>query len=231
MAVFRLSGPYVWVTWLSKLLVGESSCEWGSWFKAQHHGSSWDKIPSDFDQVQWLLKHTELLQQTRGYCERQGYQVSVDSQNFFTLRGRSATLAGRPDLVATRDNETVVVDVKAGQPSSASTAQVMAYMYSLPRALRDRYGDASLSGQVVYPDGPVEVPPEAVNDEFVRSLGRLMRRRVGSPAGPSAASAPSAQGTVPTGWRPTPSSRCGSPPTSSPHGKLNLLTVAPCASG
>ena len=45
MAQPRAAGPYVWVTWLSELLVGENPCEWGSWFKAQHDGSSWDKIP------------------------------------------------------------------------------------------------------------------------------------------------------------------------------------------
>ena len=176
MAQPRISGPYVWVTWLSKLLVGESSCEWGSWFKAQHDGSSWQKVPSDFDQVQWLMKHAELLEQTRSYYQRQGYQVSLDSQNAFTLRGNTATLSGRPDLVATRDNETVVVDVKVGQPSAASIAQVLLYLYALPRALKSLYGDISLSGQVVYPDGPVDVPAEAVNEEFVGSLGRLMRR-------------------------------------------------------
>lgn len=176
MALLRSAGPYVWVSWLNKLLVGEASCEWGSWFKAQHEGSSWEKVPSDFDQVQWLLKHVELLEQTRRYYERQGYSVMLDSQNSFVLRGHTATLAGKPDLVAIRDNEAVVVDVKVGQPNPANTAQVMLYLYALPRAARSRYQGASLSGQVVYPDGPVEVPAEAVDEEFVASVGRLIRR-------------------------------------------------------
>ena len=75
MAQPRDTGPYVWVTWVSKLLARENSCEWGAWFKAQHEGASWDRIPSDFDQVQWLLKHGELLEQTRRYYQRQGYQI------------------------------------------------------------------------------------------------------------------------------------------------------------
>lgn len=176
MAELRTSGPYVWVTWVSKLLVGANSCEWSSWFRAQNDGSSWQRLPSDFDQVQWLMKHGELLEQTRRYYQRQGYMISLDAQNSFVLRGNTATLSGRPDLVATRDNETVVVDVKVGQPSAASIAQVLIYLYALPRALPSHYGKAVLSGQVVYPDGPVEVPSEAVNEEFVGSLGRLMRR-------------------------------------------------------
>ncbi len=37
MVKLRANGPYVWVTWLPRLLSGESSCEWASWFKAQHN--------------------------------------------------------------------------------------------------------------------------------------------------------------------------------------------------
>lgn len=175
MALARITGPYFWVSWLSKLLVGESSCQWGVWFRAQHEGSSWEKVPSDFDQVQWLIKHGELLEQTRRYYERQGYLVSEAAQNSFNLRGTTATLAGRPDLVVARDGEVVVVDVKVGQPNVSHTAQVMTYMYALPRAMQRMFQGARISGQVVYPDGPVDVPEAAVNQEFVEALGGLVR--------------------------------------------------------
>ena len=29
MAQLRATGPYIWVTWLPRLLSGEGSCEWG----------------------------------------------------------------------------------------------------------------------------------------------------------------------------------------------------------
>jgi len=175
MALARITGPYFWVSWLSKLLVGESSCQWGVWFRAQHEGSSWEKVPSEFDQVQWLIKHGELLEQTRRYYERQGYLVSEASQNSFNLRGGTATLAGRPDLVVARDGEVVVVDVKVGQPNVSHTAQVMTYMYALPRAMKSHFQGTRISGQVVYPDGPVDIPEAAVNQEFVNALGGLVR--------------------------------------------------------
>ena len=38
MVQLRATGPYLWVTWLPRLLSGESSCEWASWFKAHHGG-------------------------------------------------------------------------------------------------------------------------------------------------------------------------------------------------
>ena len=175
MAQARVGGPYIWVSWISKLLVGEVSCQWGAWFRAQFEGSSWEKVPSDFDQVQWLIRHGELLEQTRRYYERQGYQVSLDSQNSFTLRGNVATLAGRPDLVVARDNEMIIVDARVGQPNVSHSAQVMTYLYALPRALKSKFHGAAVSGQVVYPDGPVDIPGAAVDQHFVSALGSLIR--------------------------------------------------------
>jgi len=61
----RRDTPYVWVTWLTKLLVGENSCEWAAWFKANHYSSSYDKVPSTFDATEWQLQHTELLNKVR----------------------------------------------------------------------------------------------------------------------------------------------------------------------
>ena len=110
MAQFRTTGPYIWVTWLPRLLTGESSCEWASWFKAQHDGNSWPKMPSDFDLTQWLTDHTALLNESRATWERQGYSVLTEDQNHFTLRGSSAVLAGKPDLVARKGDEATVVD-------------------------------------------------------------------------------------------------------------------------
>ena len=48
-----------------------------------------------------------------------GYTVSTEGQNSFNLRGRSAVLAGKPDLVARRGDEVVVVDAKTGKPGPA----------------------------------------------------------------------------------------------------------------
>ena len=40
-------GPYyIWVTWLTILLVGENCCEWAAWFHAQHEGWSLTKVPN-----------------------------------------------------------------------------------------------------------------------------------------------------------------------------------------
>ena len=182
MAQLRTNGPYTWVTWLPRLLSGESSCEWATWFKAQHEGNSWARVPSDFDQAGWLMDHTALLNEQRGLWERQEYSVLTEAQNSFTLRGSSAALAGKPDLVAQRKGEVTVIDAKTGRPSPHHAIQVMIYMYALPRAV-ERYKGMALSGQVAYPDHVVDIPAEAVDEGFIRNLGGLIRRlAAGTPA-------------------------------------------------
>ena len=42
--------PYIWATWLPRLLTGENSCECAVRYKAHHQ--NWEGVPSDFDQAQ-----------------------------------------------------------------------------------------------------------------------------------------------------------------------------------
>ena len=110
----RRDFPYIWATWLPRLLTGENSCEWIVWFKA--HYVEWTRQPSDFDQAEWLMRHTALLNQQRQEWEDDGHRrLQVEAQNAFRLRGKSATLAGRPDLVVLDDRDATIIDVKTGQ--------------------------------------------------------------------------------------------------------------------
>ena len=175
MAQVRANGPYIWVTWLTKLLVGENSCEWAAWFRSQHESWSWDKVPSTFDQAAWQMEHTAKLNECRHYWEEQGHTVLTEGQNSFVLRGKSAALGGKPDLVAWRDNSGTVIDIKTGQPSPSHSVQVMIYMYAIPRALH-QYRGISFNGKVVYSDHEVDIPASAVGDSFVENLSQLVLR-------------------------------------------------------
>ena len=86
----RREHPYIWTTWLPRLLTGKNSCEWAIWFKA--HYQDWTRQPSDFDQAEWLMRHTALLNQQRAQWESNGHTVLAEGQNAFRLRGKSATL-------------------------------------------------------------------------------------------------------------------------------------------
>ena len=77
MARLRDGGPYIWATWLTKLLAGEDSCEWSSWFKSQYDSKSWEKAPSGFDLAQWQIRHTDLLHRCAEDYRQQGYAVTL----------------------------------------------------------------------------------------------------------------------------------------------------------
>ena len=59
----RRQHPYTWTTWPPRLIPGQNSCEWAGWFRANHRG--WTRTRSDFDQAQWLTRHTSLLNDQR----------------------------------------------------------------------------------------------------------------------------------------------------------------------
>ena len=165
--------PYVWVTWLARLLAGEASCEWAGWFRAHHQ--DWAKPPSDFNQAQWMLDHTALVNRERESREKLGYTVFTENQNSFRLRGKNATLAGKPDLIAVKGGDAMIIDAKTGKPSPAHPAQVRIYMYAVPKAL-EQYRDVQFRGHVVYPGSHVGIPASGVDEKFVQNLGGLIRR-------------------------------------------------------
>ena len=74
--------PFFWVTWLTKLLVGENSCEWAAWFKG--HYQKYEKIPNGFDLTSWQMNHTALVNQIRSQLEEAGKPVFAENQNAFT---------------------------------------------------------------------------------------------------------------------------------------------------
>ena len=61
-----------------------------------------------------MLAHTELVNKERESRERLGYEVFTEGQNSFRLRGRAATLAGKPDLIAVKGQDVVIIDAKTG---------------------------------------------------------------------------------------------------------------------
>ena len=77
--------PYIWATWIARLLAGESHCEWAGWFRA--HYQDWERPPSDFDQSKWMMDHTDLVNQARESREKLGYTVYTEGQNSLPAQG------------------------------------------------------------------------------------------------------------------------------------------------
>lgn len=175
------SEPYIWATWLPRLLMGDEQCEWKSWFRT--HYEQFDRIPDDFNQTLWQIEHTTLMKATSEKLRQDGYQVLLENQNKFNLPAKGGfKVAGKPDIVAVRGMEGLVCDTKTGQVRSSDNAQVMIYMWALEAS--HRFPGVEFRGQVVYKGSVVDIPASAIGESFQASLFGLVRRvSADAPAG------------------------------------------------
>ena len=170
------SSPWVTVTQLKRLLVGESQCEWASWFMAHYQRAPDEYVPSDFNTAQYNMNHTALMRVVRARLEGDGYEVFSEGQNDFRLLGNTgAYLAGRPDFIAIKDTTGMIVDAKTGQPRDSDSAQVLLYMWAVPRALV-QFKDVDFTGRLVYPTHTLDISNRSIDANFIANFGDLMKR-------------------------------------------------------
>lgn len=157
--------PYVWITWLTKLMAGENQCYWASWFKSHNQ---YDKLPSDFDLVKWTADHNRLLNSRAAALAAKGYTVTIENQNSFKLTNTNGvTVAGKADIVY-RDydkDEIWVEDIKTGKQRNSDQIQVALYMFLLPYCL-DFCKGKTLQGRVIYKDREIIIPSVKVDESF-----------------------------------------------------------------
>jgi PD-(D/E)XK nuclease superfamily len=153
----RRRSPFIWVTWLTPFLSGDNQCYWSLQFKAQHTYQKHERDDEAVSLAQWKADHAVLVEAHADRLVTEGWRLTLEDQNAFTLRGTSATLGGKPDIVATRPDVVRVIDGKTGQRRGSDIWQVLVYMFALPLA-HPVWKDVPIHGQVVYRDGVVEVP-------------------------------------------------------------------------
>jgi hypothetical protein len=163
---------YISVSWLSKLMAGDTQCQWGAWFKA--HYRDYPKAPSDFQRAKWLIEHNKQLNELRAELEPQATAMYREGQNKFTLPRKTAVIGGVPDLVALgKDGNYTVYDVKTGQVRPSDVVQVMLYMACLPYSTK-MYRGKKLAGCVVYTTERTPIPPEAIDETFKKQVAHFL---------------------------------------------------------
>lgn len=170
MAQARYGKPYIWATWLAKLL-GGNQCVWSAWFKAHFKYDKFEEQASDL--VKWNRDHTALMVVRRKELEADGWAVYVEDQNAFKLEGEIAVVAGKPDLVAVKGDRVLVVDGKTGRERDADIWQVMLYLFAVPKARRDL--PANLEGEVHYRSGDITITPAELTPDRMESIVNLIR--------------------------------------------------------
>lgn len=176
----KRSNPFIWVSWLSKLMAGEKQCEWASWFRSHY---IWEKLPSGLDLAKWTADHTQLLRARKAELEAEGFTVYAEDQNSFTLKGTDGIeVSGKPDLVAIRGEEAYVEDCKTGTPRHSDHFQVLIYMLSLPHVEGHCKG-RRLEGRLIYNNAIVDVPSSKI-DADLKALFRKAVLAIGGPEPP-----------------------------------------------
>lgn len=183
MATRRTGKPYIWATWLAKLLGGHE-CTWSAWFKAHYR---YDKVETQAQDLQaWNREHSELMRKRRAELEREGYTVTSEDVNGFKLEGALAVVAGKPDLVATKPGQVLIVDGKTGRERESDIWQVLLYLFAVPKARPMLTTGAVLEGEVQYKRGDVRiaVTPDELTDERKARLLALIAEVAGQQAPP-----------------------------------------------
>lgn len=169
----RHGKPYVYVTWITGVLAGDRDCAWAPWFKAHFRA---DKRPDrTFDLAAWTAEHVAMVQARAAELVADGWRVTVEGANDFRLYGKTAILSGKPDIVAIRGAEVLVVDCKTGKQRHSDFWQVLVYMLALPRVREDVVG-LRLSGEVCYRDQRITVTPEELNGDREARIFDVLRQ-------------------------------------------------------
>ena len=103
--------------------------------------------------------------------------MDIEAQTRLELRGKTATLAGWPDIIDHRKIEAVTVDAKTGHERPSHTVQVMIYPYAIPRAL-ERYRSAELRRKVAYRVPVAAAVVSGQKSEITSAEGRQLGNRV-----------------------------------------------------
>jgi hypothetical protein len=187
----RRKKPYIWVSWLTKLLSGEDRCWYRLWYKVHF---KYEKVADpacdackdggtggpcqDLEGCRvsffraYNVKHDAITDRREAELKADGYVTRKEKDAEFKLQGKAADVAGKPDLVGIKGDYVVVIDAKSGRRRESDHWQVLIYIFGLP--LSWLAGTFKLQGEVAYKDGNMAVQPmtPAVRDKIVAAINR-----------------------------------------------------------
>lgn len=139
--------PFIWATWLTKLISGEAKCEWSLWFRARHY---YQKLESGTSLEGWTKEHDALVEWRANKLREAGLKPRIEQS--FTVNGRSATVKGKADIVYEADGVTWIEECKTGKRRDADHVQAILYMW-----FAELNGARVTQARVVYKDEIVDV--------------------------------------------------------------------------
>ncbi len=164
--------PYAWVTTLAQLMADEDPCFFAAWLKTQHQLT----LPaSDFDSN----VHDQMVIERAEALRKLGYDVAIEEENSQKVVGKhfDICIAGRPDIVAYKDDVIIVEDCKSGRKRPFHYYQVLLYMLLLPHAdtTKAKCMGRKLMGRLIYPDTIEEAPHTLIDQDFIAQLHGILK--------------------------------------------------------
>ena len=118
--------PYIWVTWMTKLISGESSCRYSLWLRARYR---FEKLLPGADLTRCTADHEELVRNR--VVDLRFAHIDPKLEVGMTVQGRMATLSGKPDIRYDFDGRAVFEDAKTGRRRDSDHVQVLLYLWLL----------------------------------------------------------------------------------------------------
>lgn len=181
--IARGGKPYIWVTWLAKLL-GGNQCVWSAWFKAHY---KYAKFEEEAEQLaEWNRDHSRMMREIRSELEENGWRCAVEAENEFKLEGASAVVAGKPDLIGTMPGHVLVVDGKTGRERDCDWWQVLIYLFAIQLSRPDLVGN--LTAEVHYKRKRMTVTPNDLTDSRRDDIVQMVKTIAGDTQPPKSPS-------------------------------------------
>lgn len=179
-ATRRAGKPYIYATWVAKLLGGHQ-CLWSAWFRAHFKHQKFEESAADL--VKWNRDHTKLMAARQRALEAEGWTCVVEDDNSFKLEGQTAVVAGKPDLIAFKGDEVRIVDGKTGRERDSDLWQVLLYLWAFQK-VRPDLADKTLSGEVCYRADIVTLTPDDIAGEKLDRMLQVIKVVGGDDAPP-----------------------------------------------
>lgn len=155
---------YAYVSGLAQWMDGDRSCQWAVWFRSRW--KNFEQAKDDFDWESYRVEHTILIDRIVKMLIREGYSVTEENQNWFRYYDETGVIVGgKPDIIAVRDDDALIVDAKAAKERRWHRLQVL-----LPMALEPNWDNSKLNGlhfrgRLIYNSGEViDISPEEIGN-------------------------------------------------------------------
>ena len=167
----KRDSPYIWVTWLAKIMSGDITCQWQGWFLTQNKLTK--KQPNNFDLADWKINHTKMLTELKEKLIKDKYMPILEKPIKYNIPNSDAVICGKPDCVIENKDTVIVYDCKTGKERDSDQVQIKLYMYLLSKG---EFSEKKIKGVVLYKDKEIEIKdlPENFEENFNFFVERLI---------------------------------------------------------